>query len=59
MTVKQLIKKLKKMPQEAVVTISNDSTWINGEYIVTSVEIRDCSTVEICTDYKKRIGAEQ
>ena len=55
MTVKQLIKKLNKMPQEAIVTMSNNSLFIDGEYEVDSVETYDCSTVEICTDYKKRV----
>lgn len=56
MTVKQLIKKLNKMPQEAIVTMSNDSLYIDGEYEVNSVETYDCSTVEICTNYEKRVG---
>lgn len=55
MTVSQLIKKLNKMPQDAIVTIANDDLWINGEYEVTSVETYDCKTVEICTDYEHRI----
>ena len=58
MTVKQLIKKLEHMPQEAIVTINNDDLFMNGEYEVTSVETYDCKTVEICTDYEHRIGAE-
>lgn len=56
MTVAQLIKKLNKMPQDAIATIGNDYCFRNGEYEVNSVETYDCSTVEICTDYKKRIG---
>lgn len=56
MTVETLIKKLKRMPQNAIVTMSNDSFYINGEYKVTSVETFDCSTVEICTDYKHRMN---
>lgn len=56
MTVAQLIRKLNKMPQDAVVTISNKDDYFNGEYKVTSVEIYEgCPTVEICTDYKHRI----
>lgn len=55
MTVEQLIKKLKKFPKDAIVTISNDNSYYNGEYKVTSVETYDCKTVEICTDYKKMI----
>lgn len=58
MTVAQLIRKLQKMPQDAIATVNNDSLWINGEYKVTSVETYDCKTVTICTDYKYRIGAE-
>lgn len=55
MTVKNLIKKLQKMPQGAIVTISNDRNYLDGEYEVTSIEQYDyqdtCSIVEICTDY--------
>lgn len=58
MTVAKLIKKLKKMPQDAIVTMSNDSFYLNGEYKVTSIETYDCSTVEICTDYKHRLTTE-
>lgn len=46
------------MPQEATVTMSNESFFLAGEYKVTSVETYDCSTVEICTDYKHRLTAE-
>lgn len=55
MTVQQLIKKLKRMPQDATVTMMNDDLFINGTYEVTSVETYDCSEVEICTDYERRI----
>lgn len=55
MTVAQLIKKLQKMPQDAVVTISNTDMYVNGEYTVTSIETYDDTTVEISTDYKKRL----
>ena len=58
MTVEQLIRKLKRMPQDAIVTMSNDSYFCNGEYKVTSVETYDCSTVEICTDYKHKISED-
>ena len=58
MTVAQLIRKLKKMPQDAVVTMSNNDCYINGEYTVTSVETYDCGTVEICTDYTKNLTYE-
>lgn len=59
MTVKQLIKKLNKMPQDATVTISNDDTYFSGEYKVTSVETYDPSIVEICTDYKHRLWEDE
>ena len=59
MTVAQLIRKLQKMPQECVVTMSNDDTFFNGEYTVTSVETYDCKTVEICTDYKKLVEEKE
>lgn len=58
MTVAQLIKKLQRMPQDAVVTISNNNNLVNGEYAVTSIETYDCKTVEICSDYKKRMDEE-
>lgn len=57
MTVAQLIRKLQKMPQDAMVTMSNDLFYANGEYKVTSVETYDCLTVEICTDYKHRLNS--
>ena len=56
MTVAQLIKKLQRMPQDAIVTMSNNDNWVNGEYEVKSVETYDCSTVEICTDYRRRFA---
>ena len=55
MTVSQLIKKLQRMPQDAIVTMSNNDDYVNGEYKVTSIETYDCKTVEICTDYKQRM----
>lgn len=56
MTVAQLIKKLQKMPQDAVVTVYNDSTYVDGEYKAISVETYDNKTVSIETDFKKRIS---
>ena len=56
MTVEQLIKKLQKMPQDAVVTVYNDSTYVDEEYKATNVETYDNKTVSIETDYKKRIS---
>lgn len=58
MTVAQLIKKLQKMPQDALVTMSNNDYYINGEYTVTSVETYDCGTVEICSDYERNLTRE-
>lgn len=58
MTVAQLIKKLQRMPQDAIVTISNNDNWVNGEYEVESVETYDLKTVEICTDYRRRFTDE-
>lgn len=58
MTVAQLIRKLQKMPQNAIVTMSNNSMYFDGEYTVTSVETYDCDTVEICTDYTKNLTKE-
>ena len=57
MTVKQLIEKLEKMPEDAIVFVENDSLYIDGSYMVTSNEIEyfDCdNTVVIGTDYKHR-----
>lgn len=59
MTVAQLICKLQKMPQDAVVTMSNNDLYVNGEYTVTSVETYDCETVEICTDYTKNLRMQK
>lgn len=58
MTVKELIKKLKKMPQDAIVTVENNYTYVNGEYEVDYIEnyeFAEPQTVEICTNYKHRI----
>lgn len=55
MTVEKLITKLKRMPQDAIVTIRNNDVYLNGEYKVTSVETYDTSTVEICSDYRSRL----
>lgn len=63
MTVAKLIRMLKKMPQDAIVTMSNNDNYINGEYTVDYVEYTanyveknyDCGTVEICTDYERNL----
>ena len=58
MTVAQLIRKLQKMPQDAIVTMSNNDCYINGEYTVDFVEPYGDGTVEICTDYEKNLTYE-
>ena len=57
MTVEQLIKKLEKCNKKDIVTVSNNNLWINGTYIATGIETYD-DEVNICTDYKKRLGEE-
>ena len=60
MTVKQLIKKLSKMPEDATVYISN-ANMLNGEYKVTSSEVVYCmyraenNRVTLGTDYKHKM----
>lgn len=58
MTVAQLIHKLKKLPQDAIVTMSNNNCYTNGEYIVTSIKDDYCDTVEICTNYERNLTNE-
>lgn len=54
MTVKQLIRKLNKLPPDATVTINNDDLYVNGVYVVTGIEYwGEDNTVDIYTDYKK------
>lgn len=57
MTVKQLINKLKKMPEDATVVIENNSMYFDGTYQVISSEVEhypEDNTVIVGTDYKKR-----
>lgn len=57
MTVKQLINKLKKMPEDATVFVYNNDSHVNGSYKVVSSEVEyfDCdNSVVIGTDYKHR-----
>lgn len=61
MTVKQLKEKIKNLPDDMVVTISNDNDYLSGEYEATGVDtylvpatFGSC-TCEIVTDYKKRL----
>lgn len=56
MTVKELIKKLSKMPQEAEIVMFNSHSYIDGMYYVTKVSYDETMgepQVEIETDYKK------
>jgi len=55
MTVKQLVRKLSKLPQEATVTLQNNDLYLNGDYIATNVELWEENEVRIISDYKKRI----
>lgn len=57
MTVKQLINKLKNMPEDARVVIENDAMYVNGIYQVVSSEIEyypEDNIVIVGTDYKNR-----
>ena len=54
MTVKQLIKKLSKCPEDAEVLIPNDSMYFDGHYYATNIEEYDDGTILIDTDYEKR-----
>jgi hypothetical protein len=55
MTVKQLARKLSKLPQDATVTLQNNDLYFNGDYIATNVELWEENEVRIISDYKKRI----
>lgn len=55
MTVKQLIKKLSKYPENAEILIPNSEMYFDGMYYVTNIEEYDDGTILIDTDYKKRI----
>lgn len=55
MTVKQLINKLKKMPENATVFVINNAMYIDGTYQVVSSEVDYFpydNYVIIGTDYK-------
>ncbi len=53
MTVKQLIDKLKKMPQESKVIFANLNVILNGAYEVDGVDDYQDGTVVIDSNYKK------
>ena len=55
MTVKQLMNKLKKLPEDATVIIHNDEIYEDGYYKATDIDFDpSCNEVEISTDYKRR-----
>ena len=57
MTVKQLINKLKKMPEDATVYVFNDSAYEDGSYKVTSKEVEYFNydnSVAVGTDYEHK-----
>ena len=57
MTVKQLIKKLSKLPEDAKVIIPNADLYVNGYYAATEVDDSFLSegVVLIDTDYERRV----
>lgn len=61
MTVKQLMNKLKKMPEDAVVVIPNTNHYFDGEYKATQVTNftwEKGEYVAIETDYKKALWTD-
>ena len=57
MTVKQLISKLNKMPEDATVFVYNDGAYFDGSYKVVSSEVEYFdydNSVVVGTDYKYR-----
>jgi hypothetical protein len=55
MTVKQLMNKLKKVPEDYVVTVGNDYCYFDGIYKADDIDIdKNRKQVEISTDYKYR-----
>ena len=53
MTVKQLMNKLKKCPEDAKIVVDNNEGYFDGVYFATSVEEYEEGTVLIATDYEK------
>ncbi len=59
MTVKQLINKLKKLPENAIVTIPNNDMYYSGEYDIDLVEYWEESN-QVCleSNYKKNYSKD-
>ena len=55
MTVKQLMNKLKKYPEDAKIVVDNDESFFDGIYYATSVEEYEEGMVLIATDYEKKV----
>lgn len=59
MTVKQLIRRLKKMPENSTVIFPNTDMVINGAYTVTDVVDWGEGTVLLDTNHKKNYWEEE
>ena len=55
MLVGELIKKLEKYDQNAVVLLENDDSYVNGVYKATNVENYEEGSVYIVTDYEELV----
>lgn len=56
MTVKQLMRKLSKCPEDAEIVITNRSDYISGSYIATGIIYdEDENQVEVESNYKKLV----
>lgn len=56
MTVKQLIRKLSKYPEDADIVITNTGDYISGVYIATGIVYdEDENQVEVESNYKKLV----
>lgn len=57
MKVLALIKKLKKLPQDAEIVVDNSAMYVNGIYKATKVELWEKENiVMIETDYKRKVS---
>lgn len=55
MIVKQLMNKLKKLPEDATVVVCNEELFEDGYYKATDIDFdSSCNEVEILTDHKWR-----